>query len=117
MNTPHPEMQEQLTRAVLEVAPELSIRFRAMFGGAGAYAYGQIFASLSNIGLALKLPADAQNKLLAEPGAKRLQYEPDSPPSKHYIVVPEAIRQDSKRFGKWVEQSLAYVATLPKKKG
>lgn len=120
MKIPHPQLQAALQKAVEAVTPNLKISFRAMFGGAGAYAYGQYFASLSDVGLALKLPSEAQAELLKMPGAKRLQYDDSMPPSKQYIVVPETTLHNPERLGVWVTKSLAYVSTLPakpKKKG
>jgi TfoX/Sxy family transcriptional regulator of competence genes len=115
MNIPYPEFQAQLKAAAKEVAPSLELGFKAMFGGAGAYAYGQIFASLSDVGLALKLSPEVQAELLKVEGAKRLQYEPNMPPSKQYIVVP-ASQLKPKALGKWLKQSLEYTSTLPEKK-
>ena len=63
-------------------------------------------ASLSNIGLALKLAAEDQEVLLRVKGAKRLQYEPDQPPSKSYIVVPPSLMKDTRRFHDWVLKSV-----------
>ncbi len=116
MPIPHPQLQIQLNNAAKEVSPEFEVRFRAMFGGAGAYAYEQMFASLSNVGLALKLPAQAQEELLEVRGAKRLQYDDSMSPSKQYIVVPDNICADTKQLGVWVGKSLEYVSSLSPKK-
>jgi TfoX/Sxy family transcriptional regulator of competence genes len=44
-------------QAIMEAAspPDLELGFRSMFGGIMGYAAGQAFASLSNVGLALKM--------------------------------------------------------------
>lgn len=116
MSIPHPELQAQLKAAAQAVAPDLELTFRAMFGGAGVYAYGQMFASLSGVGLALKLSAETQTEFLKVEGAKRLQYDPSMPPSKQYILVPSSYLSKPKTLGKWVKASLEYVSTLPEKK-
>lgn len=116
MTIPHPELQAQLIAGTKEAAPELELRFRAMFGGAGAYAFEQMFASLSDVGLALKLAPEAQEKLLKLEGAKRLQYDDSMPPSKSSIVVPPKVCADAKQLAVWVGESLEYVSKLPAKK-
>jgi TfoX/Sxy family transcriptional regulator of competence genes len=62
-------------QAILEKAapPDLPLTFRPMFGGIMGYADGKVFASLSDVGLALKLGGEAHGALLALPGAKPLQ--------------------------------------------
>jgi TfoX/Sxy family transcriptional regulator of competence genes len=106
-------MKEQLVAAVGTWAPELEVQFKPMFGGACAYVKGRVFASLSNVGLALKLPAAAQADLLLEEGARPLQYEPDAPPSKHYVVVPVRLRADSEALALWVRQSVEHALAQP----
>ena len=94
-------------QAELEAAvPDIALAFRPMFGGILAYADGKPVASLSNVGLALKLAAEDQDALLKTKGAKRLQYEPNQPPSKSYIVVPPALMKDTRRFHDWVLKSV-----------
>lgn len=104
--------QNQLDAATEIVAPEIELQFKPMFGGACAYCKGRVFASLSNVGLALKLPPDAQDELLNE-GGVRLQYEPDAPISKQYVVVPSSMREDAARLSVWVGRSLKWVASQP----
>ena len=107
-----------LQAAVLRCAgPDLAadLAFRPMFGGIMGYARGRPFASLSNVGLALKLgPAD-RNALLAEPGAAPLRYEPDSPPSRQYVVVPRAMLDAPGDLIGWLERSVAHVLAPPRK--
>ena len=107
------EMQDQLSRAAEAHDLDGELTFKPMFGGACAYVGGRVFASLSDIGLALKLPPDAQAGLLALPGAARLQYEPGSPPSKQYIVVPAPMQTDAPALAAWVARSVAHVRALP----
>ena len=59
--------------------PDLPLTFRPMFGGILAYVDGKAFASLSNVGLALKLAGENHSDFLALPGAKPLRYDPDAP--------------------------------------
>jgi TfoX/Sxy family transcriptional regulator of competence genes len=109
-------MTEQLRAAAAVAAPEATPRTRAMFGGAGAYAGEQMFASLSAHGLALKLPDDAQDELLGIAGARRLQYDFGKPPSKTYVLVPEAMRDDPAALAPWVRRAIDFAAALAAKK-
>ena len=94
---------------------ERELSFKTMFGGACAYVNGRVFASLSNVGLALKIdPATAKEWLGA--GAKWLQYEADAPVSKSYVVVPEVVLDDEDELGRSVEQSVGFVLSLPAQK-
>ncbi len=96
-------------KAVMEAAspPDLELGFRPMFGGIMGYAAGQVFASLSNVGLALKM-AGADHAALSEvPGVKPLRYEPDDPPSKSYLLLPNAMLSDSDSLRSWMARSAA----------
>ena len=87
--------------------PDLELTFRPMFGGIMGYVEGKVFASLSNVGLALKLAGADREALLAEPGAHPLQYEPDQPLSKSYVVVPETMLSDPDVLRRWIVRSAA----------
>lgn len=102
----------------LEAAAPRAIELlsKPMFGGIGVYADGRMFCSLSNVGLALKLGGDAYAALLKVKGAKALQYEPNMPPSKSYVVVPDAMLKDRKTLGGWIAKSAAFVKSEPAKK-
>ena len=82
--------------------PHVVWRFKPMFGGIGVYAGDKMCVSLSDVGLAVKLPQGQQDALLKVKGAKRLQYEPSSPPSKSYIVVPDAMLANREALGRWL---------------
>lgn len=107
------ELEEILMEAVASLGELPHFSTRKMFGGVGAYIDGRIFATLSNVGLGLKLPPDAQEELLRVEGARRVQYEPDSPPSRHYIAMPSSILDEPDEVRAWVQRSAAYVQTLP----
>jgi len=93
--------------------PDLEVTFRPMFGGLFAYADGKPFASLSDVGLALKFVGSARDAMLALPGAEPLRYEPDQPPSKSYVLVPEPMLSEPDALGSWVIRS---VSGLPAKR-
>jgi TfoX/Sxy family transcriptional regulator of competence genes len=95
---------------------DIDLRFKAMFGGIGGYADGRMFASLCDVGLALKLGDDDRAALLKIKGAKMLQYEPSAPVSKSYVVVPEAMLTDRGALRGWIARSAAFVKTTAPKK-
>lgn len=105
----------KLLQPVLEAAapPDVDLTFRSMFGGLVAYADGKPLASLSNVGLALKMIGGERDAMLALPGAEPLRYEPDQPPSKSYVLVPEAMLSTPDELASWVRRS---VANLPAKR-
>lgn len=100
-------------RLVAAAPPELELAFRPMFGGIMAYARGRRFSSLSDVGLAFKLGGADHAALLALPGAAPLRYEPDSPPSRSYVVVPAAVLDDPAQLADWAGCSARYVAAQP----
>jgi TfoX/Sxy family transcriptional regulator of competence genes len=78
-----------------------------MFGGVMSYAGGKVFASLSDVGLALKLHGADREALLALKGAKPLRYEPDAPASKSYVVIPDDLLTDRDVLRGWIRRSVA----------
>jgi TfoX/Sxy family transcriptional regulator of competence genes len=112
-----PHIPSQLQKHVEAAAPmEVVLRFRAMFGGIGGYADGCMFASLSDVGLALKLGAEDRAALLKLKGAKPLQYDPGAPVSKTYVVVPDKMLADRAGLAAWISKSANFVKTLSPKK-
>ena len=112
-NIPFPELQDTLSAAAQIVAPDKELTFRAMFGGAGVYVEGIIMATLSNVGIGLKLSPPDQEQLLKLDGAKRLQHDESMPPSKQYIQPPKAFESNPDEIAHWVKRSIDFVMTLP----
>ena len=96
-------------QAVMEAAspPDLELGFRPMFGGIMAYAGGQAFASLSNVGLALKMSGADHVGLSEVPDVKPLRYEPGDPPSKSYLLLPDAMLSNPDSLRSWMARSAA----------
>ena len=115
------EHDPKALQAVMEAAspPDLELAFRPMFGGIFGYADGKAFASLSNVGLALKMTGADHVALSAVPDVKPLRYEPDDPPSKTYLLLPEAVLSDADSLRSWIARSAAGLkpkTTKPRKK-
>ena len=101
-------------RALLAAAaPDLELTFRPMFGGIMGYAAGKPLASLSDVGLALKLASADHAALLALPGARPLQYEPDSPPSRSCVLVPPSMLDDPAALMARARRSAGSAAARP----
>jgi TfoX/Sxy family transcriptional regulator of competence genes len=99
-------------QAILQTAapPDLELAFRPMFGGVMGYAEGRAFASMSDVGLALKMAGADHAALMALRGARPLQYGPDAPPSKSYVKLPEAMLEDREALRHWIVRSVAGLA-------
>ncbi|MHA1523389.1 MAG: TfoX/Sxy family protein [Alphaproteobacteria bacterium] len=82
------------------------IACKHFFSGAAAYVSGQIFMSLSPVGLALKLPQD-QCQALLDRGATPLRYFPKSPIKRGYVVLPAPMVADLPSLKHLVTQAIA----------
>ena len=107
------EKLETLLAPTLAALPAgVTVEIKHFFSGAAAYADDRICITLSPVGLAMKLAEDGCARLLEE-GAEPLRYFPKAPIKKHYVVLPEAVCDDSERIRFWARQSIDHVLTLP----
>jgi TfoX/Sxy family transcriptional regulator of competence genes len=105
-------IETALQEAILNVRPETVLDYKRMFGGAGYYADGRIFAGWFGKGsdsIALKLSPEDGEALLKATGTK-------SGMMPGYIEIPASMLNDTDKLSPWVEKSLNYVASLPEKK-
>jgi hypothetical protein len=79
------------------------------------YAGGRAFASLSNLGLALKMSGADHSALSEVPDVKPLRYEPDDPLSKSYLLLPDAMLSDPESSRSWVARSAGGVKPTTRK--
>ncbi|HJW07354.1 MAG TPA: TfoX/Sxy family protein [Rhodanobacter sp.] len=98
-------LRRELEDAATHLGRPHDLRFRPMFGGLMAYLDEQPCAWLSAGGLALKLAPADQPALLRLEGAARLVAKPGAVPSRHYIVLPAALRRDTARLARWLAKS------------
>lgn len=105
-------------KALVEAAapPDMDLTFKSMFGGILGYADGKPLLSLSDVGLGIKLGGPAHAELLALPGARPVQYEPDQPPSKSYVCVPDAMLDDREALRDWIVRGADGLKAAPQKK-
>jgi TfoX/Sxy family transcriptional regulator of competence genes len=88
---------------------------RQMFGGAMLYADGKPITSLSGVGIGIKSTGPDHAALLAIDGTRRLQYGPDQPESKSYVLVPDDLVGDDDRLAHWLNLAADQAARSPTK--
>jgi TfoX/Sxy family transcriptional regulator of competence genes len=112
-----PHDPKQLQAIFAQAAPpQFEVRFKPMFGGILAYIFDKPVASLSDVGLALKMAGAEREALLGVPGAEPLRYAPDQPFSKSYVVVPDAMLGDPEMLGGWIARAAAGLSAKAKAK-
>ncbi len=86
----------------------VEISCKHFFSGAAAYVDGQIFMTLTTVGLALKLPENDRNTLFDQ-GAKPLKYFPNAPVKKDYVLLPDQLTGDGGVLNGWISRSIEFV--------
>ena len=87
-----------------------SIDCKHFFGGAAAYVDGQIFMTLTPIGLALKLPEEDRATLIRL-GAKPLRYFPNAPIKTDYALLPMERNDEFDALEDLIARSISFVQT------
>lgn len=87
------------------VPPGVYVDCLHFFSGAAAYANSCIFATLTPVGLALRLP-DGAGQELVEIGGKVLRHYPVGPMKKEYVVVPDDLADDPAQLRVWALQAI-----------
>lgn len=103
------DMEMALRAALASTYPEVHLEWKAMFGGAGFFVNGLIFAAWFGGELALKLPVGAAAELLTVPGSARAQ-------AREYIETPAVFLDDPTQLEPWVARSVDYVTAQGVKK-
>lgn len=103
---------KELFQRLLPDAP--GVTQRPMFGQLAGFVNGNMFLCLFGDRVAVKLPESQAEKLLAIDGSG--PFVPMAGrPMKGYVMLPTAWHKETTEADHWVEQSLAYVASLPPK--
>ena len=100
-------LQALVDRLLADQSAAGEIACKHFFSGAAAYVGGQIFMTLTPIGLALKL-CERDRARLAALGATPLRYFPNAPIKKDYVVLPETIVSDDTALAPWARASMAF---------
>jgi hypothetical protein len=109
---PAPKELVERFKAVMDGFP--GVERRQMFGYPCAFANGRMLTGLFESSWIVRLPDDARAEMLMLEGARPFEAMPGRP-MREYVVVPEAIVQDTSALLPWLERSLAYVSMLPPK--
>lgn len=90
------------------LVPLGDVNCRAMFGGYGIFADGQMFALIAGSALFFKVD-DSNRAVYTEAGSK--SYDPMP-----YYQVPDEVLQDDARLIDWARTSVSIAKATPKKK-
>jgi TfoX/Sxy family transcriptional regulator of competence genes len=103
------DMEMALRAALSAAQPESYFSAKSMFGGAGFFVDGRIFAAWFGQELSLKLPPDAAQELLAVGGTSRAEMG-------KYVELPVGLIDQPEQLEPWVARSVDFVLTVPTKK-
>ncbi|MCS6836617.1 MAG: TfoX/Sxy family protein [Anaerolineae bacterium] len=103
------EVMAQALRVALALArPDVDLTYKPMFGGAGFWVDGKIFAAwLGGTTLSLKLPPERRQALLAAGGSVQSYF-------KEYVNVPPHYQNEPHLMADDVAASVDYVLRLKK---
>jgi len=87
---------------------------RKMFGYPAGFVNGNLFMGLFQDDLALRLPEDQRQELLAAKKAKQFEPMPGRP-MREYVSIPNALASDKKELAAWVAKSCAFCASIKPK--
>ncbi|MDE0943416.1 MAG: TfoX/Sxy family protein [Alphaproteobacteria bacterium] len=99
--------------AAAEMPGPMNIAYKSVFGAVAAYADGVIFITSGNFGLALKLPGDLCEALMAEGVCGPLKYFEKGHIKRNYVVLHNAILDDKARMKALLDQSLDFIQNGP----
>ncbi len=102
------DLSSIVERAYVPCGEAVDVSCKHFFSGAAAYVDGQIFMTLTTVGLALKLPEDDRNTL-RDQGAKPLRYFPRAPVKKDYVLLPIQVIDDDCALNDWISRSIEFV--------
>jgi TfoX/Sxy family transcriptional regulator of competence genes len=107
---------EPLVQRFSELVPnDPRVERRKMFGCPAAFVGGNLFMSLFQDSLVLRLSEVDRAALLKFAGASPFEPMPGRP-MREYAVVPPSMVHGGRALAGWVRRSLAYASALPAKK-
>jgi TfoX/Sxy family transcriptional regulator of competence genes len=105
-------LSHMVDRLELPQTPGVTLESKHFFSGAALYANGKICASLSPMGLAVKLPADIREELISEGKGTEFRFFASGPIKREYVALSETIIQDDEALGEILSTSVDYVTGL-----
>jgi TfoX/Sxy family transcriptional regulator of competence genes len=110
MKMPKPTAADRARFSAL-VPDDTRVQVKPMFGNLGAFVNGNMFMGLFGSDVGVKLAEADQRALLAAGGGP---FGPEERPMGGYVTLPGSLGEAETR--RWVDASLAHVASLPPKK-
>ena len=98
-----------------EVMPGPPATRRKMFGYPASFINGNLYMSLFEESMILRLPSELRNELIQLHGAKPFALMAGHV-MKEYVALPEGFLHDRGRLSSWVGKALAYGESLAPKK-
>lgn len=109
-----PEEQLQLYQRLLDSVEGLATK--SNFGSAYTAVNGNMFSIISKHGVVgIRLPEPDRLAFTAKYGADLFRGDPDWPPAKEYVAVPEDLLADTAPLTPYLETSFQYALSLKPK--
>ena len=89
--------------------PEATLECKHFFSGAALYANGNICASLSPAGFAVKLPEDQRQLLISDENGSEFRFFPKGPVKREYVLLADRVVNDEMALNEVLRESVAYV--------
>jgi TfoX/Sxy family transcriptional regulator of competence genes len=114
VNNPWPKADPVLVEQFHELARGIEgVEIRKMFGFPAGFVNGNLAFGMYGDSFMARLPADVREGRLAEGW---VPFEPmPGRPMREYLALPSGVAADPAAARPWLEQSAAFVATLPPK--
>jgi TfoX/Sxy family transcriptional regulator of competence genes len=105
---------QQLIDLFVSVIPDPPAVQRKMFGYPAAFVNGNMFMSLFQDDMILRLPESLREEFLKVDGAKIFEPMPGRP-MREYVAVPPQVMADKQKLASWVSRALDFGASLKPK--
>jgi len=103
-----------LTRMIadleLPVSKQVLLESKHFFSGAALYANGIICASITPVGVGLKLPVEARDRQFVTGDGKEMRYFESAPVKREYVLLSQSVVDDPERLKSLLNLSIDYVA-------
>ena len=108
-----PEDKLELYEQLLDAA---RIDSKSNFGSAYTAVNGHMYSMISKYGLVgIRLPKDERDAFIEEYDTEMFRADPDWPPSKEMVAVPDDLLRDTKALAPYMTRSFEYTQTLKPK--
>ena len=87
---------------------------RKMFGYSAAFANGNMFAGLHEVGLVVRLAEKEREAFLRQEGARLFEPMPGRV-MREYVVAPDALADAPSALRSWITKAFRYASSLPAK--